>query len=122
AFIARYSAGRYEPAHIAILREGISTIDSRMQALHGVAFVHASKVQRRSLLLTIDGEAKLYAESIADQIPSRRPHYFTLLKQLTLYGFFTSEAGATRVARYRPIPGPYKGCIPYKKGETFWAW
>jgi hypothetical protein len=44
------------------------------------------------------------------------------MKQLTLFGFFTSEPGATRVARYRPIPGRYKGCIPYVKGETFWSW
>lgn len=32
------------------------------------------------------------------------------------------QPGATRVARYRPVPGRYKGCIPYIKGQTFWAW
>jgi hypothetical protein len=49
------------------------------------------------------------------------PHYFTLMKQLTLLGFFTSEPGSTRVLRYRPVPGKYKGCVPYRKGETSWA-
>jgi hypothetical protein len=43
------------------------------------------------------------------------------MKQLTLFGFFTSEAGSTRVSRYRPVPGPYRGCVPYVEGETFWA-
>jgi hypothetical protein len=122
AFIARYSAARYEPAHIAILKEGIKKLDSQMRALHEVAFVDASDAQRKSLLVTIDSEAKRYVRTTSDAKPAPPPHYFTLLKQLTLYGFFTSEAGATRVARYRPIPGKYKGCIPYKSGETFWAW
>ena len=31
------------------------------------------------------------------------------------------ETGATRVLRYRPIPGRYRGCIPYIKGQTSWA-
>jgi hypothetical protein len=43
------------------------------------------------------------------------------MKQLTLFGFFTSEPGSTRVLRYRPVPGKYKGIVPYKKGETSWA-
>ena len=51
----------------------------------------------------------------------KAPHWFTLMKQLTLFGFFTSEPGATKVARYRPIPGKYKGVVDYK-GEAFWAW
>jgi hypothetical protein len=121
-FIAGYSAARYEPAHIAILKNGISEINARMQALHGVTFVQASPVQKRSLLVTIDGQAKHYLQVTDRETRERAPHYFTLFKQMTLFGFFTSELGASRVARYRPVPGKYKGCIPYRQGETFWAW
>lgn len=45
-------------------------------------------------------------------------HYFTLFQQLTLMGFFTSEAGYTQVLRFEMVPGAYKGCVDYKKGET----
>tara|TARA_R110002012_G_scaffold36211_1_gene102376 strand:- start:155 stop:814 length:660 start_codon:yes stop_codon:yes gene_type:complete len=48
------------------------------------------------------------------------PHYFTMMKQLTLFGFFTSKVGATEVLRYEAIPGRYDGCAPYN-GEPAWA-
>jgi glucoside 3-dehydrogenase (cytochrome c) hitch-hiker subunit len=121
-FIARYSAACYEPAHIAILRNGIGDINGRMKELHGVNFSRAGEQEKRLLLTMIDTEAKQYAQPRGSPTDDKPPHYFSLLKQLTLLGFFTSEPGATRVARYRPVPGRYKGCTPYNKGETFWAW
>jgi hypothetical protein len=121
-FIARYSAACYPPEHIALLKSGISDIDAQMQILQGKGFRQANKAAKISLLAQIDRQGKEHAR-LADAKPGdNSPHYFTLMKQLTLYGFFTSELGATRVARYRPVPGKYKGCIPYVKGETFWAW
>jgi hypothetical protein len=71
------------------------------------------------LLDEIDREARRYAEAPGHDRDGT-PHYFTLMKQLTLYGFFTSEPGATKVLRCRP-PGRYKGVVDYK-GEAFWAW
>jgi glucoside 3-dehydrogenase (cytochrome c) hitch-hiker subunit len=121
-FIARYSEACYEPQHIAILQNGIGDINGQMKKLHGVKFIHAGEEQKRLLLTTIDTEAKQYAQTLGALGDDKLPHYFSLLKQLTLLGFFTSEPGATRVARYRPVPGKYKGCTPYIKGETFWAW
>jgi hypothetical protein len=44
-----------------------------------------------------------------------------MMKQLTVWGYFTSEAGATKALRYVPVPGRYEGCIPYTKGEKAWA-
>ena len=41
-------------------------------------------------------------------------HYFTMIKQLTLFGFFTSEVGATKVLRHLPIPGGFDGDLAYK--------
>ena len=48
-------------------------------------------------------------------------HYFTMMKELTLTGFFTSEVGATKALRYVAIPGRFEGCVPYKKGDKAWA-
>jgi glucoside 3-dehydrogenase (cytochrome c) hitch-hiker subunit len=115
AFMARYSAACYPPEHIALLKSGIADIDAQMQIQQGKGFRQADEQAKISLLTQIDRQAK-------EKTREDAPHYFTLMKQLTLYGFFTSEPGATRVARYRPVPGKYRGCIPYVKGETFWAW
>jgi hypothetical protein len=98
-----------------------------------------SKEQRHQLLVKLDAEAKarnaeIYAAA-NDSTNSRKkssanagksvadntPHYFTLLKQLTLFVFFTSKVGATEVLRYSAIPGKYEGALPYKKGDRAWA-
>jgi hypothetical protein len=120
-FIARYSAACYPPEHIALLKSGMSDIDAQMQLLRGTGFRQANAAAKISLLTQMDRQAKEHARQAAAK-PGESPHYFTLMKQLTLFGFFTSEPGATRVVRYRPNPGKYKGCIPYVDGETFWAW
>jgi hypothetical protein len=121
-FIARYSAACYPPEHIALLKSGISDIDARMQVLQAKGFLQADEQAKISLLTQLDRQAKQHAQRADAKPGDASPHYFTLMKQLTLYGFFTSEPGATRVVRYRPNPGRYKGCIPYVDGETFWAW
>jgi hypothetical protein len=121
AFMARYSAACYPPEHIALLKSGLSDIDARMQSLHGNGFRQANAADKAELLSQIDRQAKEHSRESA-AAPVGSPHYFTLMKQLTLFGFFTSEPGATRVARYRPVPGRYKGCVPYVNGEPFWAW
>lgn len=46
---------------------------------------------------------------------------FSALKSLIIFGFFTSEAGATQALRYQAVPGGFKGSIPYKKGDTAWG-
>ncbi|WP_347261169.1 gluconate 2-dehydrogenase subunit 3 family protein [Rudaea sp.] len=120
AYIARYSAACYTPANLAVLRAGLDDISARARKAHGAEFVKCTSTQKQKLLIDIDAEAKRHARESGGN-GERPPHWFTLCKQLTLLGFFTSEAGATRVARYRPVPGPYKGVVPYK-GETFWAW
>jgi len=120
AYIARYSAACYTPANLTILRAGLDDIDARSRKAHGTDFMRCTSKQKEGLLIDIDAEAKRRARELGDN-SDQPPHWFTLCKQLTLFGFFTSEAGASRVARYRPVPGPYKGVVPYK-GETFWAW
>jgi glucoside 3-dehydrogenase (cytochrome c) hitch-hiker subunit len=71
----------------------------------------AEKHQRK-----LDQDAGTYKRDAADE-----PHYFGMMKQLTLWGFFTSKPGATQALRYKAVPGSYQGCIPYKKGDKAWA-
>lgn len=43
------------------------------------------------------------------------------VKELTILGFFTSQAGATEVLQYNPVPGPFQGCVPLEKVGKAWA-
>jgi hypothetical protein len=122
AFIARYSQGCYTPEQLAILKAGLGALNAEMTKRFGVDFLRATPAQRTKALIDIDREAHAYARAPGHEADGKAPHWFTLMKQLTLFGFFTSELGATKVARYRPVPGKYKGVVDYKPGEAFWAW
>ena len=49
------------------------------------------------------------------------PHYFRMMKELALLGYFTSEIGYTQAQRYEENPGRWEPCVPYTKGEPAWA-
>jgi hypothetical protein len=48
-------------------------------------------------------------------------HYFRMMKELALLGYFTSEIGATKAMRYVESPGRFDPCVPYTPGERSWA-
>jgi hypothetical protein len=81
-------------------------------------FMELAAGEKHDLLVAIDGEMKDYSKNKKEGDPE---HYFTLMKQLTLWGYFTSEPGSTKALRYLPVPGKFEGCIPYKKGDKAWA-
>lgn len=54
----------------------------------------------------------------ADKPPA---HYFRMMKELALLGYFTSEIGYTKAMRYVDAPGRFDPCAPYTPGEVAWA-
>ena len=58
------------------------------------------------------------ASHLREEFP---PHYFAMIKQLTIWGYFTSEVGMTQTLRYLETPGKFDGAYPYKKGDKAWA-
>jgi hypothetical protein len=121
-FMASYSTDCYNEIQRKTLKEGINRLNEASEKMNNSSFVEATAIQKQNLLVMIDAEAKKYnADITAKPGVERAPHYFTLMKQLVLFGFFTSKAGITKVLRYRPVPGKYEGCIDYTEGETSWA-
>jgi len=51
---------------------------------------------------------------------SEPAHYFRMVKELTILGYFSSEIGCTQAVRYIEVPGAFHADIPYKKGEPAW--
>ena len=47
--------------------------------------------------------------------------FFTLFKSLTLFGYYTSEVGATQELAYLATPGGYQGNFPFAKVGKAWA-
>jgi hypothetical protein len=110
----------YKTTDQQIALDGLKKIDAASEKQYKKPFVEISAEQKTALLTEIDKERVAYNKR--DNKKEGDPtHYFQMLKELTLLGYFTSEAGATKALRYVPVPGKYEGCIPYKKGDKAWA-
>lgn len=101
-----------------IFREGLDRLDDQCKKDQGKSFMECSPAQRTAFLTKMDVKQKAYMKAKTPEQPS---HYFRMIKELTLLGFFTSEVGATKALRYVAIPGKYDGDVPYKKGDKAWA-
>jgi hypothetical protein len=120
-FMASYSADCYDELQLKILKDGIARLNDAAEKKYHNDFIRLDTSQKQELLTEIDTEAKKYNGEAGQSKKEQPPHYFTLMKQMVLLGFFTSKPGATQVLRYVPVPGKYEGCIDYKEGETSWA-
>lgn len=108
----------YEEKDQKIFVDGMKKLDDASKKMNNKSFLESTPEQRHNLLVALDKEQKDY---MAAKKPEDPPHYFRMMKELTLWGYFSSEAGATRALRYIAVPGRYEGCIPYKKGDKAWA-
>ena len=97
--------------------KGIQEIKENFKKQYNSDFAASGKEQKTEFLQKLDMEARTFNKNGSPAIP----HYFTMLKQLTLLGYFTSEAGASQTLRYVAVPGKYDGALPYKKGDKAWA-
>lgn len=134
-FMKRFVTDCYSASDKAAFFAGIKQLDEASNKLNGKTFMESTPEQRLALLTSLEAEAKKYNAEIAEkerpqreearkQLKAFEPaplHYYTMLKQLTLLGFFTSKTGATETLRYSAVPGKYDGAYPYKKGDKAWA-
>jgi hypothetical protein len=127
----------YEEADQRAFMDGLGKLNDASREKFKNDFMSITPEQRTQLLTEIDAEAKAYQKEVSafnneenqkakdEEAKGNRdykrqhkaPHYYTMMKQLTLLGFFTSEPGMTQAVRYLPVPGRYEGCVPYTKGD-----
>lgn len=113
-FMAVYVADCYTPDEQAIFHQGLLAFEETCYATYQRNFMQLQPAEREAFVSKLDTVAR--ANAAAGNI-----QYFTMIKQLTLFGFFTSEVGATQVLRHVAIPGRFDGELPYKPGDRAWA-
>jgi hypothetical protein len=126
----------YTPADQKTFIDGIAKLNDAANKKSGSKFIDLTPQQRTDLLTDLDKEQKDFTakrdKAIAADLAKHKAnpayvaaelpkHYFRMVKELTLLGYFTSEIGATKALRYIAVPGHYDGNIPYKKGDKAWA-
>jgi hypothetical protein len=118
AFMATMAREGYDDDIFAVFRTGFDQIDTASRKHHGKAFLDSSPEERTALLTELDRDAWKHAREKARNDP---PHYFRLMKELTLMGYFSSEIGCTQALRYVERPGAYDGDVPYRMGDRAWV-
>jgi hypothetical protein len=141
AFMALMVTDSYSPAEQKIFHEGMRKVDEAARKAHKVSFMEATPPQRTAVLTALDREQKRVMDereaaerrnkglaplaggsASSETGGSVQPaHYFRMMKQLALLGYFTSEIGCTQAMRYVETPGRFDPCIPYTSGEPAWA-
>jgi len=126
----------YTPKDQKTFVDGLGKLNDASNKKFNAKFIDLNPQQRTDLLVALDKEQKDYTanrnkQMEADRLnhkndpkykaPETPNHYFRMIKELTLLGYFTSEIGATKALRYVAVPGRYDGCVPYKKGDKAWA-
>lgn len=118
AFMALMVTDTYTERNQQLFRDGMDTIETQCRATHGGGFVQVTPAQRLALLEASDREQHAY---MASRAPGSPPHFFRMMKELALLGYFTSEIGYTQAMRYVESPGRFDPCVPHAPGDRTWA-
>jgi len=126
----------FEPQDQAAFVAGLQAVESACLDQFGRGFREITAAERTALLSKIDGERKwrelwnrgergllFVVKPLIGAMPEpvQTPHYFTMMKELAVRGYFTSQPGVTQALRHQAIPGDYNGSLPYRKGDRAWS-
>lgn len=111
-------------AERAIFDAGLADIETRIPGTYGASFDRLDPDQQLEIMQELEEAA---ADSswydfgnVQRDFISDAP-FICQLKELTIWGFFTSEVGSKQVLRYNPMPMYFDGDIPLSPDESSWA-
>ena len=138
AFMALMVTDVYSDAAQQVFGNGLRSVDEACRRAHGTAFMQATPAERLTVLEALDREQKEVMDAriptpsnrapasasaleTSSELRRDEPHYFRMMKELALLGYFTSEIGCTKALRYIEAPGRFDPCAPHKPGDRSWA-
>ena len=95
---------------------GLATVDGRARDTFAAPFLDLTEQDQVALLTTLEEEGYAWTQTQ----PSPEPPFFVTMKALTLFGYYTSEVGATQELHVMPM-GEYKGDVPLEEIGRTWA-
>lgn len=110
-FMDTIVADCYEAEEQEIFLNGLKSLRAKLED----KISNLTPEERQELVKSLEKEAADH-KTADDKV-----HYYTMIKQLTLWGYFTSEPGATKALRHVRVPGRYEACIPLKEGQKAWG-
>lgn len=96
---------------------GLQTFNESAITIYGKSFTDLSTEEQTNHFLKEEKINKvLYENASRSETP-----FIIMIKELTLFGYFTSEIGCNQALNYLPVPGAYKSCMPLEEGQKAWA-
>ena len=105
--------------------DGLADADKQSNALFSKDFAAASAEQQLTLLRSMDEAAAIARSRAKARPPFWEPEgrdtrmqddFFTVFKNMTLHGYYTSEIGFAQELKLQLIPGAQHGCQPIGPG------
>jgi hypothetical protein len=100
---------------------GLADVDVRTTALFGKNFVGASPAQQAEILITLGEKMAENAGHTRDPRTDSESHtdvnFYSMMRQLTLTAYYTSEMGATQELHFEIIPDSHEGCAPLSSAK-----
>jgi hypothetical protein len=93
--------------------KNLDRIDTLAQQEFSKHFIAATREQQIDFLTRMEKPVAPFT--------SEDRNYFKQLKSLVVFGYYTSEIGATQELKFLPIPGGYKGNVKFKDIGRTWA-
>ena len=94
-------------------QQGLIAVLKRIDTAGGKAFLLLDKDQQVELLTNMEQAKSGFTEQDRQG--------FKLLKSLVVFGYYTSEIGASQELAYLAIPGGYKGSFKFKEIGRAWS-
>lgn len=108
----------------AIFQAGLTDLEQRIPAEYGATFDALEEKQQIEILEALEDAASDSSwydfGNVMREFVSDAP-FICQIKELTIWGFFTSEAGATQVLRYDAMPMKFDGDLPLGPDDSAWA-
>jgi hypothetical protein len=93
--------------------DGLQKLNSVANNKFRKPFLTCTQKQRVQLLTAIEQSDLGFTNTDKD--------FFRFFKSLTLFGYYTSEVGATQELAYLAVPGGYQGNVPFASVGKAWA-
>lgn len=116
-FIDAMLTGSYLPKDRDRFLSGLDDANARCRDEYGNAFVDCTDEEQVALVGELDDET-FGPDADVDR---ENPPFFRMMKELVIYGYYTSEIGATQELKTNLVPGYYDGDVPYEKIGRAWA-
>lgn len=124
AYIELMAAHWFSEQERSIFEAGLKDMETGIPVEYGKPFDQLDPRQQLDIMEAMEEAAAdsswyNFAE-VQREFVSDAP-FICQIKELTIWGFFTSEVGSKEVLRYNPMPMHFDGNIPLSPSESSWA-